>query len=71
MDGYQYVPVDKHDEHGSHFHQGVESFAHEGSLPSSQEQGSSILSSLRKEFYSTGEEPFKSKHLFSSYSYNL
>ena len=64
MNQFNYQPVDKHDEHGSHFHAGVESFHGEGHYQSNQQTGSSILSELRKEFYSKGDGPFKSKLLF-------
>lgn len=61
MDGYKYVPVEKHDEHGSHYHNGIESFAHQGSHPTTEQEGNTILNALRKEFYTTGDGPFKSK----------
>lgn len=58
---FHYTPVDKHDEHGSHYHSGIESFHGQAHQASTQATGQSILAELRKEFYSTGDAPLQSK----------
>lgn len=64
---FQYTPVDKHDEHGSHYHAGIESFHGQAHQTSTGARGQSIIAELRKEFYSTGDAPLKSKLFFLNF----
>ena len=56
-----FTPADKHDSHGSHFHDYTESFHGEAHHEPSQTKGQNILKELRKEFYSKEENPLSSK----------
>ena len=56
---FRYVPVDHHQLHGGHFLGGIESFHADGGFDNEKTKHDT-LAELRKEFYSTGDAPFKS-----------